>query len=570
MTWYSESIPPVPQTTAAMVRAAFPKGNPYVDLHTEFGAIYDDDHFADLYSQNCGRPVEVAPWRLALVTVMQYMEGLSDRQAADAVRRCMDWKYALSLELSDPGFNFTLLHDFRERLVRHESSQQLLDTLLGACKARGLIKARGKQRTDSTHVLAAIRTLNRLELALETVRAALNQLSEADPQWVRQWVPLEWYEHYGPRAESFRLPKETSKRDALAVQIGADGYALMDAIYSRDDAQHLRHLPDVEVLRCIWIQQYYRCTEPGREEVRRRGKDEQPPSALQLQSPYDLDARYCTKRDTEWVGYKTHMSDTCDEGYPDLITQALTTLSTTPDCVMGPTIQEDLAQRDLLPGTHLVDTGYVDAELLVTAQSLHHIDVVGPPLGSYSWQSQAGQGYGLEAFILDWDAEQARCPQGQLSVNWRLGHDVSGDPVIRIRFDGVTCRGCEMRALCTRAKGAPRQLTVRPQAQHEAIQAARQRQETDEFKAQYALRAGAESTISQGVRRFDLRRSRYIGLARTQLQQTINATAMNLVRLANWFRKGAVDPPKRCPGHFSRLAPAPMVGLAAGGSSPTG
>ena len=155
MTWRSESIPPVPETTAAMVRAAFPKGNLYVDLHAEFGAIYDDAQFAALYSKNCGRPVEVAPWRLALVTVMQYMEGLSDRQAADAVRRCMDWKYALSLELSDPGFNFTLLHDFRERFVRHESAQQLLDTLLGACKARGLIKVRGKQRTDSTHVLAA-------------------------------------------------------------------------------------------------------------------------------------------------------------------------------------------------------------------------------------------------------------------------------------------------------------------------------------------------------------------------------------------------------------------------------
>src|ERR687892_2640657 len=124
MTWRSESIPPVPEDTASMVRAAFPKGNLYVDLHTEFGAIYDDDPFADLYSQNCGRPVEVAPWRLALVTVMQYMEGLSDRQAADAVRRCMDWKYALSLELRDPGFNFTLLHDFRCRLLAHEAPQR--------------------------------------------------------------------------------------------------------------------------------------------------------------------------------------------------------------------------------------------------------------------------------------------------------------------------------------------------------------------------------------------------------------------------------------------------------------
>ena len=205
----------------------------------------------------------------------------------------------------------------------------------------------------------------------------------------------------------------------------------------------------------------------------------------------------------------------------------------------------------------------MDAELLVTAQSRYHIDVVGPPLASYSWQSQAGQGYGLEAFILDWEAEQARGPQGHLNVNWQPGHDVSGDAVIRIRFDRATCRACERRSLCTRAKDAPRQLTVRPQAQHEAIQAARQRQGTDAFKAQYALRAGVESTISQGVRRFDLRRSRYLGLARTQLQQTITATAMNVVRLAAWFRQGAVDPPKRRPGHFTRLAPAPMVDLAA-------
>ena len=149
MTWRSASILPVPETTAAMVKAAFPKGNLYVELHTEFGAIYDDDQCADLYAQNRGRWVEIAPWRLALVTVMQYMEGLSDRQAADAVRRCMAWKYALSLELSDPGFNFTLLHDFRERLVRHEGAQQLLGRLLETCKARGWIKTRGKRRVPA-------------------------------------------------------------------------------------------------------------------------------------------------------------------------------------------------------------------------------------------------------------------------------------------------------------------------------------------------------------------------------------------------------------------------------------
>ena len=172
-----QSLPPIPDATAAAVRAAFPKGNLYVELRAEFGTLYDDQLFADLYPP-CGRPVEVAPWRLALVMVMQYIEGLTDRQAADAVRRCMDWKYALSLELTDPGFDFTLLHDFRQRLLTHEAAQRLLDTFLTTCKARGWIKARGTQRTDSTHVLAAIRTLHRLECVLEAMHYALNQLSD--------------------------------------------------------------------------------------------------------------------------------------------------------------------------------------------------------------------------------------------------------------------------------------------------------------------------------------------------------------------------------------------------------
>jgi transposase len=149
MTWRSNSIPPVPEATAAAVKAAFPKGNIYVDLHEELGSLYRDDLFADFYADR-GHPVEIAPWRLAMATVMQYIEGLTDRQTADAVRRCMDWKYALSLELSDPGFDFTLLHDFRQRLLSHDGAQLMIDTLLNTCKERGWIKTRGKQRTDST------------------------------------------------------------------------------------------------------------------------------------------------------------------------------------------------------------------------------------------------------------------------------------------------------------------------------------------------------------------------------------------------------------------------------------
>src|SRR5262249_31272896 len=142
-----ETLPLVPDATAAAVRAAFPTGNLYGDLRAEFGTLYNDQLFAD-FSPPEGRPVEVPPWRLALMMVMQYIEGLTDRQAADAVRRCMDWQYALSLDLPDPGFDCTLWHDFRERLVAHDATQWLLDTFRATCKARGWIKARGTQRTD--------------------------------------------------------------------------------------------------------------------------------------------------------------------------------------------------------------------------------------------------------------------------------------------------------------------------------------------------------------------------------------------------------------------------------------
>src|SRR6266702_761759 len=264
-----EPLPPIPDVTAAAVRAAFPKGNLYVDLRTEFGALYHDQLFADLYPPE-GRPVEVAPWRLALVMVMQYIEGLTDRQAADAVRRCMDWKYALSLDLHDPGFDFTLLHDFRQRLLAHDAAQRLLDTFLTTCKARGWIKARGTQRTDSTHVLAAIRTLHRLECSLEAMHYALNQLSVAEPVWVQQHVPLDWYTRYGLRSDQMRLPKEASKREALARQVGVDGYHLLDSVWAATSAPYLRTLPSLEALRQIWVQQYYRCSVPGMAEVRWR------------------------------------------------------------------------------------------------------------------------------------------------------------------------------------------------------------------------------------------------------------------------------------------------------------
>jgi transposase len=114
MSLHLRRVPPVPEETARIARAAFPQGNIYIRLRDELGPIYEDEAFTNLFAIR-GRPAE-APWRLALVTVMQFAENLSDRQAADAVRSRIDWKYALSLELTDPGFDHTVLCEFRGRL----------------------------------------------------------------------------------------------------------------------------------------------------------------------------------------------------------------------------------------------------------------------------------------------------------------------------------------------------------------------------------------------------------------------------------------------------------------------
>jgi len=183
------------------------------------------------------------------------------------------------------------------------------------------------------------------------------------------------------------------------------------------------------------------------------------------------------------VGDKLHLTETWEPGPPDLVTQGLTAPATTPDCPVGSASAHDLAAPDLRPGTHLRDSGPVDADVLVTAPRQHQIDVVGPPLGPYSWQHHLGQGDGLQALSLDREAHQARCPHGHTGVTWTPGRDVAGDPGGRIRFDQATWRACPARRVWTTAKNAPRHRTVRPQAHPEAIQAARLRQETPEFTA---------------------------------------------------------------------------------------
>jgi len=517
-------------------------------MRDPLGTIFDDQDFAPLFSTT-GQPA-VSPYRLALTTIMQFAEGLSDQQAADAVRTRIDWKYALSLELTDAGFDSSVLSEFRTRLLAGGAEQMLFETLLTLLREQGLLKRRGRQRTDSTHVLAAVQALNRLELVGETMRAALNSLAVVAPAWLRSIAPPEWFDRYGARCEEYRLPDAASQRQSLGQTIGADGFLLLQAVYAPDAPACLASVPAVEVLRQVWLQQYY-----GPQRIVWRTQVDSPPTAHIICSPYDLDARYGTKRDTTWIGYKVHVTETCDLDAPQLITNVMTTSATTLDVTTTPAIQQRLADHDRLPSIHLMDGGYIDAEHLVTSQTKHQVTLCGPVMPDTSWQARAGRGYAASAFRVDWAAQRATCPQGTASTGWKTSKDRNGNAVVKIAFPARTCASCPTRRECTRAKTAGRELTVRTEATHMALEAARKQQAMAAFWQTYAARAGIEGTLSQGIRRCDLRQARYIGTAKTRLQHLLIATALNLIRAVHWL----LETPRATTriSRFAALAPTP-------------
>src|SRR5215212_8084474 len=244
-----QPIPPVPDDTARIAWAAFPRGNSYLVLRDRLGAVFDDAGFADLYPKR-GQPA-YTPWRLALVTLLQFRESLSDRQAAEAVRARIDWKYLLALDLADAGFDHSVLCEFRARLLGGEAAERLLTRVLDTARDAGLLKARGRQRTDSTHVLAAVRDPNRIELLAETLRAALNAIAVLASDWLRALAPPEWHERYDRRIEDMRLPETGPKREAYVAQVGADGYCLLKALEGTNVPSEASALPAVAVLRRV-------------------------------------------------------------------------------------------------------------------------------------------------------------------------------------------------------------------------------------------------------------------------------------------------------------------------------
>lgn len=365
------------------------------------------------------------------------------------------------------------------------------------------------------------------------MRRVLNDVSVVAPEWLLVQVSRDWFDRYGPRFDGYRLPKGKGEQEELRTTIGVDGRHLLTKIYQEDAPAFLVELPAVKVLRLVWLQNYYLANG----ELKWREDKDTPPKRLMIQSPYDCEARNGTKRDVNWTGYTVHLTETCDEDAPNIITNVETKPAATTDVEVTNEIHAALVQKQLEPEEHFVDAGYTSAPKLLHSQENHGIELVGPVLPDSSWQARAGQGYDGACFAINWEEQQATCPQGKTSVAWRKTRDRHHQKRFSIQFAAEDCLACSQRSKCTKSVTNPRTITLYPQPIYEVLQSARQRQETDEFKERYRKRAGVEGTISQGTRSFGLRRARYIGLAKTHLQNVATAAAINLTRMVAWLNE---------------------------------
>jgi transposase len=392
-----------------------------------------------------------------------------------------------------------------------------------------------------------------VETLVETVRYALNSLAEADPAWLQAQAQPEWFDRYGKRADNYRMPRSQPERDQLALVVGADGFALFQALWASPIPETLRCLPAVESLRRVWLQQFHR----QGDHISLRTEADLPPGALLIVSPYDLEARFSVKRQTHWTGYKVHLTETCDADTPHLLTQVQTTPSTTADCEATPHIQAALAQANRLPAEHLVDEGYTQASHLVSSSSQYGITLIGPVARDGSRQATEKKGFDVSHFRLDWEQQRATCPAGKISRPWQPTRNARGSTFLLAMFEATDCRACASRADCTRAKSRGRTLYLHRQSEHEALHAARQQQRSAPFRERYASRAGIEGTLSQGVRAFGLRHCCYLGQTKTHLQNLATAAALNFCRVYDWLIETPLARTRQSP--FMRLRQAAIA-----------
>lgn len=526
--------PPAPlsETMAQLGAALLPQESPYRLVGETLFMQYQDTHFADLYACE-GKPA-LSPVRLAFVLIFQALENLSDRAAAAAVRVRIDWKYALHLPLDDPGFDASVLCEFRARLLAHDAEARLFEGMLAQCKTLGLLTARGIQRTDSLAVLSRARHLGRSELVFEAICITLRALQHADAAWLTAHLPAPWAARYQHHCCYERWSAE--ERTRMEQTLGADGQQLLHML-DTDAPDTLRDLPAVTVLRTIWQQQFVETDGQihFREPKETSGKD-------RMLTPYDPEAQWSKKRDTSWIGYKLQVSESDDPDQPHLITDIAVTEATLADQPALEAIAERQTARAILPRERYVDRGYMGGPGLVAADQRHE-DLIGPAPKDQSPQALRPDGMSLKDFQIDLAKRTAICPQDHAGTpKTFVGERDSGDKGIIFTFKRNDCHGCPLQKRCVTGKGQ-RFLTVRET--YDRLQQARTHEQTETFKQAYAQhRSPVEGCLSALVRGQGIRTCRYIGKAKNHLRALLIGTAVNLARAAAWLA-GTRHRPKR-------------------------
>lgn len=493
--------------------------------------LWHDEDFADWYPCD-GRP-GLSPAQLAIVCVLQFLLGLSDRRAAEAVRCRIDFKYALAMELDDPGFHHSVLADFRDRLAEGDRADRLLDLALARLTQVGLVRERTTQRTDSTHVLAAVRDLTRLELVTEAVRAALEEVAGMSPHLLDELVDEEWGRRYG---RPVRLGKNPTKPKTRILATGTDAVRLLEHLY-RHGADRTSG-PRVQALRQIMVQNFHR-DQAGQLRWRtaeKEGGPGLPPSSRAVVSPYDTSARYARHGHiVSWKGFAAHLTETCAPDSPNVITDVATTAATTHDSQVLPGIHTRLARRGLLPAEHLVDAGYTSLPHLEQAAREHQVTISGPLRSNPTRQHRQNEGFARDDFHIDYDRQQSRAPKGQVSAGWHGPYPPSSPtapPLIVARFTKIQCRLCPARAQCTSTADSVRTVGFPPRELRDLQLRVRTELQTPEWKTRYAVRSGVEGTVNEFAHGHGMRHCRYRGQEKAHIQHVLTAIAVNIERLS--------------------------------------
>lgn len=472
-------------------------------FYDEVRCAFDDADFADLYAKGGRSPI--SPGLLACICILQYCFRVSDRVAVSATILWRDWRIALGLDVDWGGFDPTVLTRFRQRLGRSGIEERVFGRVLDVCREHGLVSGR-RVRMDATHVVSDLAQLHRSDCLQEALRVVVVSAEERFAELWRDEEFMELYESYGVECWVGGVSGGASRLRKL----GIDGYRLLELLGERS-AKGKATLE--QLLAENFIVDESGALEPL--EADALAKD-------RVMTPHDPEARYGRKRDMIWQGKKVHVTETVSDDGPNVITDVHTTDPRREDSTVLPELLQRVESRTPQVDTVIADGGYASGENSARAAE-SGVDLVTPPRGG----NHRGR-LPAEAFDIDFDSRQARCPAGYLSTIWQEREDR-----IFIRFPADRCRACPRRSECTTSDQG-RSLNLSPR--YRQLREDRMRARTDAFKELYRRRSGIEATIGKLVHGHGLRRSRYRGAAREAIHALLAATALNVMRLIDWLR----------------------------------